>query len=178
VIDKGIASAALIAQVIVDKYADHLPLYRQEERFRRAGIDLDRSTLAGWVGRAGALLEPLVQAIRSHVMAADKLHADDTTAPTLKPGNSKTLAGRYWNYVRDDRPWAGDAAPAVWFQYSTTRSGKEPAAHLKGYCGIIQCSASTILAGSATINLAGFTEPMTPAFRQTFSFDNCHPHTG
>lgn len=141
VIDKGVASAALIAQVIVDKYADHLPLYRQEERFRRAGIDLDRSTLAGWVGRAGALLGPLVQAIRSHVMDADKLHADDTTAPTLKPGNSKTLTGRYWNYVRDDRPWAGDAAPAVWFQYSTTRSGKEPAAHLKGYRGIIQADA-------------------------------------
>lgn len=119
-IDKGIASAALIAQVIVDTYADHLPLYRQEERFRRAGIDLDRSTLAGWVGRAGALLEPLVQTIRSHVMAADKLHADDTTAPTLKPGNNKTLTGRYWNYVRDDRPWAGAAAPAVWFQYSLT----------------------------------------------------------
>lgn len=141
VIDKGIASAALIAQVIVDKYADHLPLYRQEERFKRAGIDLDRSTLAGWVGRAGALLEPLVQAIRSHVMAADKLHADDTTAPTLKPGNNKTLTGRYWNYVRDDRPWGGDASPAVWFQYSTTRSGKEPAAHLKGYRGIIQADA-------------------------------------
>lgn len=141
VIDKGIASAALIAQVIVDKYADHLPLYRQEERFKRADIDLDRSTLAGWVGRAGALLAPLVEAIRHHVMAAEKVHADDTTAPTLKPGNNKTLTGRYWNYVRDDRPWGGEAAPAVWFQYSTTRSGKEPAAHLKGYCGIIQADA-------------------------------------
>mgnify|MGYP000038276533 CR=1 FL=1 len=141
VIDKGIASAALIAQVIVDKYADHLPLYRQEERFKRADIDLDRSTLAGWVGRAGALLAPLVEAIRTHVMAADKVHADDTTAPTLKPGNNKTLTGRYWNYVRDDRPWGGNAAPAVWFQYSTTRSGKEPAAHLKGYRGIIQADA-------------------------------------
>lgn len=141
VIDKGIASAALIAQVIVDKYADHLPLYRQEGRFKRSDIELDRSTLAGWVGRAGALLEPLVQAIRTHVMSAHKLHADDTTAPTLKPGNNKTLTGRYWNYVRDDRPWGGDAAPAVWFQYSTTRSGKEPAAHLKGYRGIIQTDA-------------------------------------
>ena len=141
VIDKGMASAALIAQVIVDKYADHLPLYRQEERFKRADIDLDRSTLAGWVGRAGALLEPLVHAIRHHVMDAHKVHADDTTAPTLKPGNGKTLTGRYWNYVRDDRPWGGEAAPAVWFQYSTTRSGKEPATHLKGYRGIIQADA-------------------------------------
>jgi transposase len=141
VIDKGIASAALIAQVIVDKYADHLPLYRQEERFKRAGIELDRSTLAGWVGRAGTLLSPLVDAIRAHVVAADKVHADDTTAPTLKPGNKKTITGRYWNYVRDDRPWGGEAAPAVWFQYSTTRSGKEPATHLKGYHGIIQADA-------------------------------------
>lgn len=141
VIDKGIASAALIAQVIVDKYADHLPLYRQEERFKRAGIDLDRSTLAGWAGRAGALLTPLVEAIRRHVMAGDKLHADDTTAPTLKPGHNKTITGRYWNYVRDDRPWGSDAPPAVWFQYSTSRSGKEPAAHLKGYRGIIQADA-------------------------------------
>lgn len=141
VIDKGIASAALIAQVIVDKYADHLPLYRQEERFKRADIALDRSTLAGWVGRAGALLAPLVVAIRSHVMSADKLHADDTTAPTLKPGLNKTLTGRYWNYVRDDRPWGSEAPPAVWFQYSTTRSGKEPAAHLKGYRGILQADA-------------------------------------
>jgi len=141
VIDKGIASAALIAQVIVDKYVDHIPLYRQSDRFKRSDIDLDRSTLAGWAGRSGARLEPLVQAIRNHVMNAHKLHADDTTAPTLKPGNGKTLTGRYWNYVRDDRPWGGEAAPAVWFQYSTTRSGKEPAAHLKGYRGIIQADA-------------------------------------
>jgi transposase len=141
VIDKGMASAALISQVIVDKYADHLPLYRQEERFKRAGIELDRSTLAGWVGRAGALLSPLVEAIRHHVMSAQKIHADDTTAPTLKPGNAKTLTGRYWNYVRDDRPCGEEASPAVWFQYSTTRSGKEPAMHLKGYRGIIQADA-------------------------------------
>lgn len=141
VIDKGLASAALIAQVIVDKYADHLPLYRQEERFKRAGIDLDRSTLARWMGRSGALLLPLVEAIRNHVMAADAIHADDTTAPTLKPGNNKTLTGRYWNYVRDERPWGSDAPPAVWFQYSTTRSGKEPASHLKTYRGIIQTDA-------------------------------------
>ena len=141
VIDKGMASAALIAQVMVDKYADHLPLYRQEERFKREGIDLDRSTLAGWAGRAGALLNPLVDALRDHVLAGHKVHADDTTAPTLKPGNGKTMTGRYWNYVRDDRPWHGTGAPAAWFQYSTTRSGQEPAKHLKGYKGIIQADA-------------------------------------
>ncbi len=141
VIDRGIASAALIAQVIVDKYADHLPLYRQAERFQREGIDLDRSTLAGWAGRVGALLLPLTNAIRAHVMEAHKLHADDTTAPTLVPGNGKTATGRYWNYVRDDRPWDPRSAPAVWFQYSTTRSGDEPLRHLKGYKGIIQTDA-------------------------------------
>jgi len=141
VIDRGMASAALIAQVMVDKYADHLPLYRQEERFKREGIELDRSTLAGWVGRAGCLLNPLVDALRDHVLAGHKVHADDTTAPTLKPGNGKTITGRYWNYVRDDRPWSGTAAPAVWFQYSTSRSGQEPAKHLQGYKGIIQADA-------------------------------------
>lgn len=141
VIDKGMASSALIAQVIVDKYADHLPLYRQAERFKREGIDLDRSTLAGWVGRASALLQPLVGAIRAHVMAGHKLHADDTTAPTLKPGNGKTLTGRYWNYVRDDRPFSGKAPPAVWFQYSTSRKGQEPLQHLKGFTGVIQADA-------------------------------------
>lgn len=141
VIDKGMASSALIAQVIVDKYADHLPLYRQAERFKREGIDLDRSTLAGWVGRAGALLQPLVEAIRRHVMAGHKLHADDTTAPTLKPGNGKTLTGRYWNYVRDDRPWQSEVPPAVWFQYSTSRSGQEPLKHLEGFNGVIQADA-------------------------------------
>jgi hypothetical protein len=135
------ASAALIAQVMVDKYADHLPLYRQEERFKREGIEIDRSTLAGWVGRAGSLLNPLVEALRDHVLAGHKVHADDTTAPTLKPGNGKTITGRYWNYVRDDRPWNGTAAPAVWFQYSASRSGQEPAKHLQGYKGIIQTDA-------------------------------------
>ena len=116
VIDRGVASAALIAQVVVDKYADHLPLYRQAERFKRESIDLDRSTLAGWVGRTGALLTPLVEAISRHVLSGHKVHADDTTAPTLKPGNNKVLIGRYWNYVRDDRPWGDEAPPAVWFQ--------------------------------------------------------------
>lgn len=141
VIDRGTASAALLAQMIVDKYADHLPLYRQAERFQREGIDLDRSTLSGWAGRAGALLLPLVNALRDHVMQAHKLHVDDTPAPTLLPGNGKTKTGRYWNYVRDDRPWGGDAAPAVWFQYSATRSSHEPSEHLKGFKGIIQADA-------------------------------------
>lgn len=141
VLSRGMASANLIAQVLVDKYADHLPLYRQEERFMREELDIDRSTLAGWVGRASYLLSPLADAIRNHVLAGHKVHGDDTTAPTLKPGNKKTLTGRYWNYVRDDRPWGSDTPPAVWFQYSTSRIGKEPMKHLKGFRGILQADA-------------------------------------
>ena len=141
VIDRGTATANLIAQVIVDKYADHLPLYRQAERFERSGIDLDRSTQAGWVGRVSGTLYPLVNAIRDHVKAGVKLHADETPAPTLSPGKGKTHTGYYWAYVRDDSPFKGDAAPAVWFQYSDSRKGIEPAKHLLGYSGTIQADA-------------------------------------
>src|SRR5210317_811794 len=141
VIDRGTASANLIAQVIVDKYADHLPLYRQAERFERSGIDLDRSTLAGWVGRVSGTLYPLVNAIRDHIKAGVKLHADETPAPTLAPGKGKTHTGYYWAYVRDDLPFQGESAPAVWFQYSDSRKGAEPAKHLEGYTGTIQADA-------------------------------------
>lgn len=141
IIDRGTGSARLIAQVIVDKYADHLPLYRQSQRFEREGIDLSRSTLADWVGRVSGTLMPLVEAIRQHVLDADKLHADETTAPTLKPGNGKTHTGYYWAYARDDRPHQGDAAPAVWFQYSDSRKGSEPAKHLAGFKGTLQTDA-------------------------------------
>ena len=141
VIDRGAGSAALIAQVIVDKYCDHLPLYRQSQRFEREGIDLSRSTLADWVGRVSGTLMPLVSAMRDHVLDADKLHADETTAPTLKPGNGKTHTGYYWAYARDDRPHQGEAAPAVWFQYSDSRKGSEPAKHLKGFKGTLLADA-------------------------------------
>lgn len=138
VIDRGTGSASLIAQVIVDKYADHLPLYRQSERFAREGIDLHRSTLAEWVGRVSGTLMPLVDEIRRHVIAAEKLHADETTAPTLRPGNGKTHTGYYWAYAREDRPHQGEAPPAVWFQYSDSRKGAEAAKHLEGFGGTLQ----------------------------------------
>ncbi len=105
VIKKGLASAALLTQVIVDKYLDHQPLYRQAEQMEREGIDVERSTLADWVGQTGALLTPLADAIGRHVKAANHVHADDTTAPTLSPGKGRTQTGRYWTYVRDGRPW-------------------------------------------------------------------------
>jgi transposase len=140
-IDRGLAGPGLLAHVLVSKYADHLPLYRQSEIYAREGVDLDRSTMAGWVGASSELLAPLVEAVRVHVMSASKLHADDTPVPVLAPGNGKTRIGRLWTYVRDDRP-SGDAiAPAVWFAYSPDRKGENPRQHLKHYRGALQADA-------------------------------------
>jgi hypothetical protein len=127
--------------VLVSKYADHAPLYRQSEIYAREGVDLDRSTLAGWVGSTSELLAPLVDAVRQHVMSASKLHADDTPVPVLAPGNGKTKTGRLWTYVRDDRPSGGKTAPAVWFAYSPERKGEHPKQHLKLYKGVLQADA-------------------------------------
>ncbi len=137
-IARGLAGPGLLAHVLVSKYCDHLPLYRQEEIYAREGVELDRSTLADWVGGTSQLLAPLVEALRRHVMAAEKLHADDTPVPVLAPGNGKTKTGRLWTYVRDDRP-AGDATPAaVWFAYSPDRKGEHPQAHLSKFTGTLQ----------------------------------------
>jgi transposase len=119
-IERGLAGPALLAHVLMSKYGHHLPLYRQAEIFGREGVDLDRSTLAGWVGATSELLAPLVSALRDHVMTAQKLHADDTPVPL--PGKTKT--GRLWTYVRDDRPAGDDTPPAVWFAYSQDRKGE------------------------------------------------------
>src|SRR3984957_13988465 len=140
-IDRGLAGPGLLAHVLVSKYADHQPLYRQSEIYSREGIDLDRSTLAGWVGATSELLAPLVEAIRAHVMSASKLHADDTPVPVLAPGNGKTRIGRLWTYVRDDRPSGDTSAPAVWFAYSPDRKGENPRQHLKHYKGSLQADA-------------------------------------
>jgi transposase len=140
-IDRGLAGPGLLAHVLVSKYADHLPLYRQSEIYAREGVDLDRSTLAGWVGATSELLAPLVEAVRGHVLSASKLHADDTPVPVLAPGNGKTKTGRLWTYVRDDRPSGDTAAPAVWFAYSPDRKGEHPKQHLKLYQGALQADA-------------------------------------
>jgi hypothetical protein len=131
----------LLSHVLVSKYADHTPLYRQSEIYAREGVDLDRSTLAGWVGATSELLAPLVQAVRDHVLAATKLHADDTPVPVLAPGTGKTKTGRLWTYVRDDRPSGSPDAPAVWFAYSPDRKGERPREHLKLYRGALQADA-------------------------------------
>lgn len=140
-IERGIAGPGLLAHLLVAKFADHLPLYRQSVIYAREGVDLDRALLASWVGAASALLRPLVDAICKHVLAAAKLHADDTPVPVLAPGNGKTKTGRLWTYVRDDRP-AGDLTPpAVWFAYSPDRKGIHPQTHLAKFEGVLQADA-------------------------------------
>jgi len=140
-IDRGLAAPGLLAHVLVSKYADHCPLYRQSEIYAREGVDLDCSTLAGWVGATSELLAPLVEAVRSHVLSASKLHADDTPVPVLAPGNGRTKTGRLWTYVRDDRPSGDTTAPAVWFAYSPDRKGENPRQHLKLFKGALQADA-------------------------------------
>jgi len=137
-IARGLASAGLLAHVIVSKFADHLPLYRQSEIYAREGVELERSTLAGMVGGCAALLRPLVAAIRRYVVSAYKLHGDDTPLPVLAPGKGRTKTGRLWVYVRDERPMGSEAAPAVWFEYSPDRRGERPQTHLKDFSGILQ----------------------------------------
>jgi transposase len=140
-IERGIAGPGLLAHVLVSKYCDHLPLYRQSEIYARQDVDLERSTLADWVGSTSRLLEPLVEVLRRYVMAAGKLHADDTPVPVLAPGNGKTKTGRLWTYVRDDRPAGDTAAPAVWFAYSPDRKGEHPERHLHEFRGTLQADA-------------------------------------
>jgi transposase len=140
-IERGIAGPALLAHVLVSKYCDHQPLYRQSEIYGRQGVELERSTLADWVGGCSRLLEPLVEGLRGYVMAASKLHADDTPVPVLAPGNGKTKTGRLWTYVRDDRPAGDRAAPAVWFAYSPDRKGEHPERHLEKFRGTLHADA-------------------------------------
>ena len=137
-IARGLAGPGLLAHVIVAKYADHLPLYRQSQIYARQGVELERSTLADWVGGATTLLDPLLNALRQYVLATDKLHADDTPVPVLEPGRGSTKTGRLWTYVRDDRPAGNAAAPAVWFRYSPDRKGERPRAHLQNFRGVLQ----------------------------------------
>jgi transposase len=128
-IARGMAGAGLLAQVVVAKYADHTPLYRQAGIYRRAGIELDRATLASWVRETGSLLQPLADAAGRYVRQAQKIHTDDTPVPVLEPGRGKTRTARLWTYVRDDRPAGSRAPPAVWYQYSPDRKSERPREH-------------------------------------------------
>ena len=137
-IERGLAGPGLLAHVLVAKYCDHLPLFRQSEMYAREGVELERSTLGDWVGATSRLLAPLVEAIARHVLATAKLHADDIPVPVLAPGNGKTKIGRLWTYVRDDRPAGDETPPAVWFAYSPDRRGEHPREHLRNFRGFLQ----------------------------------------
>jgi transposase len=138
-IARGRAGPHLLALVLAAKYGQHLPLTRQSTIYAREGVAIEVSTLADWVGAAAASLMPLVEAIRGHVFAAERVHADDTTVPVL--AKEKTKVGRLWAYVRDDRPFAGPAPPAVAFFYSPDRGGEHPERHLASFSGIMQADA-------------------------------------
>jgi transposase len=138
-IARGRAGPGLLAQVLFAKYGAHLPLHRQSAIYAREGVELDVSTLADWVGQAAATLKPLVERVRDHVFAAERIHADDTTVPVLAKG--KTRTARFWTYVRDDRPFAGRDPPAAAFFYSPDRGGEHPERHLVSYAGMMQADA-------------------------------------
>jgi transposase len=137
-IAKGMATPGLVAQVLVSKYCDHTPLYRQAQIFARHGIDLDRSTLANWVGGACWWLEALHERLAAEVFASSKLFADDTPLPVLDPGRGRTKTGRLWAYARDDRAWAGPEPPAAVYFYSSDRKAERPASHLSSFSGVLQ----------------------------------------
>jgi len=137
-IENGIPTEALVAHVIVAKYADHLPVYRQAQIYARQGINLDRSTLADWVGRAAFALRPVYVRLFEGLKSSTKLFADETTAPVLDPGRGRTKTGQLWAYARDDRPWCGPEPPGVAYVYAPDRKYERPAVHLAGFKGNLQ----------------------------------------
>jgi len=137
-IPKSYAGPGLLAHVAVAKYCDHLPLYRQSVIYAREGVELNRSTLADWIGKVCQLLRPLDDALNRYVMDTNTLHTDDTPVPVLQPGRKTTKQGRLWGYLKDNRPAGGTSAPAVWFTYTPDRKGVWPQEHLANYKGILQ----------------------------------------
>jgi transposase len=156
-IEGGIPTEATVAHVLVSKYADHLPLYRQAQIYSRQGIDLDRSTLADWVGRAAFHLRPVHERLLAHIRSSTKIFADETTAPVLDPGRGRTKTGQLWAYARDDRPWGGSDPPAVAYVYAPDRKAERPKAHLAGFNGVLQVDGYAgyrALAGKNDVQLA------------------------
>src|SRR5438128_3354616 len=139
VIPRARAGASLLAMILYAKFGEHQPLNRQSDVYAREGVELDVSTLADWVGACSATLAPLIELIRRHVLAGERLHGDDTTVPVL--AKNKTVTGRLWTYVRDDRPFGGSDPPAAMFFYSRDRGGEHPRRHLLGWVGTLQADA-------------------------------------
>ena len=140
-IERVMAGAGMLAHVLVSKYCDHTPLYRQSQIYARAGLELHRSTLTDWVAQAARLLKPLAEAVGRYVLSAAKVHGDDTPIRALGGKAGKVHTGRLWVYVRDDRPSGCQASPAVWFQYSADRKGEHPVRHLRTFSGVLQADA-------------------------------------
>jgi transposase len=155
-IDGGMATEALLAHVLINKYCDHIPLYRQAQIFARQGVVLDRSTLCEWVGRACWWLTSLHELMLSTVLSSPRVFADDTTLPVLDPGRGRTKTGRLWCYAADNRPWCGPGHPVAAYVYSEDRKGEHPAAHLKGFSGLLQVDG---YAGFARLVTAEHTSP-------------------
>ena len=156
-IEGGLPTDGTVAQVLVSKYADHLPLYRQAQIYARQGLTLDRSTLADWVGRAAFLLRPVHERLLAKLKASPKLFADETTAPVLDPGRGRTKTGQLWAYARDDRPWGGTDPPGVAYVYAPDRTADRPTVHLTGFRGVLQVDgyeAYKVLARRGEVQLA------------------------
>lgn len=137
-IEGGLPTERLVAQVLVDKYADHVPLYRQAQGFARQGVKLDRSTLAHWAGYAAAELKPVWAHMRQHLLKASKLFVDETRAPVLDPGRGRTKSGYFWAIAQDDRGWAGADPPAVVYTYAPGRGADHAIALLRDFSGVLQ----------------------------------------
>lgn len=140
-IERGLPGPGLLAHVLVSKFCDHLPLYRQSGIYARDGVDIDCSTMAEWVGKMAFLLKPLTEEIARHVRAGETIHADDTPVPVLAPGRGKTKTGRLWVAVRDERPWGSKAPPAAFYRYAPDRKGLQAAALLKNCQGFLHADA-------------------------------------
>jgi transposase len=140
-IEKGRPGAGLIANVVTSKYLDGLPLYRQSAILAREGIEIERATLADWVGHAAWWVAPLAAMIGAYVMAAEVIHTDDTPVAVLAPGLGRTRTGRIWTYLVDERPWAGSRAPAAYYRFSPDRKGERPRDHLASFHGVLQADA-------------------------------------
>jgi transposase len=156
-IEGGLPTEATVSQVLVAKYADHLPLYRQAQIYARQGVALDRSTLADWVGRAAFLLRPVHERLLQRLKTSVRLFADETTAPVLDPGRGRTKTGQLFAYARDDRPWGGGDPPGVAYVYAPDRKAERPIAHLAGFAGILEVDGYAgykVLAEQGNVRLA------------------------
>jgi transposase len=140
-IDKGKGGSGLLAHIIIQKYCNHLPLYRQSQIYKREGIELSRSTMASWAGQCARLLEPLIKEIRESIFSSSHIHGDDTIVKVLAPGMGKTKTGRLWVYVRDGRSYNDKAPPGICYYYSPDRKGERPREHLKEFSGILHADA-------------------------------------